>query len=148
MAISKAYLDVEDLTYPQKHLMCIMGLILPPVPLFLMTGPRYTVRTKEFWVSILLALVFWFFAIVYTVWFIYIGFDEGRKNGYQRVDAEEAVGRFLENEPLETPEEAPQTPTESSSHDAPEAALPSYDESELAHPLDKKTPLGDHKIQH
>lgn len=141
MAISKAYTEVDDLSYTQKHLMCILGLLLPPVPFFLMTGPRYTVRTKEFWISVLLMIVFYIAALVYVVWFIYVGFEEGRKNQYQRL-----------SEDPERAEPVPEHESELSHADAAappaaEPSLPSYEESESrSYPEDKK-PLGDHKIQ-
>lgn len=142
MAVSKAYTEVDNLSYTQKHLMCILGLLLPPVPFFLMTGPRYTVRTKEFWIAVLLTIVFYIAAVAYAVWFIYVGFEEGRKNQYQRLgeDPERA-------EPV--PEHEPELSAHADAATSPaEPSLPSYEESEShSYPEDKK-PLGDHKIQH
>ncbi|QRG36813.1 hypothetical protein FDK38_001170 [Candidozyma auris] len=159
MAISKAYLNVDDISYTQKHLMCIMGLLLPPVPFFLMTGPNYTFKTKEFFICVLLMIVLWFAAIIYAVWFVYIGFDEGRKNGYQRLNNDPE-----RREPATTARagSAPTAPTAPAASDSPveppaasqepaEASLPSYEESEEAHPTQSSAdskPLGDHKIQH
>lgn len=143
MGISKVYTEVDDLSYTQKHLMCILGILLPPVPFFLMTGPKYTVKTKEFWISVFLMIFLYIVAIVYVVWFIYIGFEEGRTGLYHRL--------------AEDPERAEPAPESLSAHEslsAPEQqseaspSLPSYEESEEnSFPKDKKH-LGDHKIQH
>lgn len=104
-------------------------------------------------------IVLWFAAIIYAVWFVYIGFDEGRKNGYQRLNNDPE-----RREPATTARagSAPTAPTAPAASDLPveppaasqepaEASLPSYEESEEAHPTQSSAdskPLGDHKIQH
>lgn len=139
MGISKVYTEVDDLSYTQKHLMCILGILLPPVPFFLMTGPKYTVKTKEFWISVFLMIFLYIVAIIYVVWFIYIGFEEGRTGLYHRLaeDPERA-------EPA--PESQPAPEQQSNAEASP--SLPSYEESEVnSFPKENKH-LGDHKIQH
>ncbi|PVH18182.1 uncharacterized protein CXQ87_001099 [Candidozyma duobushaemuli] len=139
MGISKVYTEVDDLSYTQKHLMCILGILLPPVPFFLMTGPKYTVKTKEFWISVFLMIFLYIVAIIYVVWFIYIGFEEGRTGSYHRLaeDPERA-------EPA--PESQPAPEQQSNAEASP--SLPSYEESEVnSFPKENKH-LGDHKIQH
>lgn len=84
--ISKVYLHADEQTRTQQHILCLLGIILPPVPIFILTAPKYTVRTKEFWINILLCIVFYFGAIIHTVWFVYIGFPKGRLNGYERLE--------------------------------------------------------------
>lgn len=136
--------------------MCILGLLLPPVPFFLMTGPKFTLRTKEFWISVLLTIFLYFGAIIYAVWFIYIGFDEGRKTDYQRLDNDLERGesaRAGETHSATAATAAGAEPEQGrESYEAhSDAPLPSYEESEGANlPSDGKDSkhLGDHKIQH
>lgn len=109
MAISRPFLDSQAPTRQEQLLLTIMGVILPPAPLFVMTGPHYTIKTKEFAISCLLTVfprflsftkslfeilvvffIFWVIAVSYTIWFIFIGYDKGRNltRGYVGGDLE------------------------------------------------------------
>lgn len=113
MTLSQPFLQSEIPTRQEQHLLCLMGVFLPPVPFFVLTGPNYTIKTKEFAISTLLTVVprfllfskdffsmilvfllFWAILVSYSIWFIYIGLDKGRSvsRGYVAGDLEVGTG--------------------------------------------------------
>lgn len=110
MRISKAYLEARAFDKNEKTMLYVMALILPPVPLFVMTGPNYTIRTVEFWMATWFQLgavgsivitrrlnvfyvLFQLAALIYSFRFVHSGFERGRSlsTGYIDETPEEAV---------------------------------------------------------
>lgn len=143
MPISPAFSQAELPDATQKLLLVLLGVFLPPLPIYLLSGPKYTVWTKEFFVAVLLTLLFFFGGFLYTLYFVCVLFPESRSQpngeGYFRIpeDLEH------QSEPAAAPEACvPETVS----------SPPTYEESEgpsasREAPKDTKF-TGDNKVQH
>lgn len=140
--ISAAFAEAEMPDATQRLLLVILGLFLPPLPIFMLTGPRYTIWTKEFFIALFLTLFpFFFVGFLYTLYFVCVLFPQSR--GIVNGEGYERIPEDLE---LATP----------AAVDAPlievmEPELPSYEESEgpsaaREEPRDVKS-NGDNKVQ-
>lgn len=159
MPVSPAFLQTPLPNETQKLLLVLLAIFLAPLPIYLLTGPRYTIRTKEFFISVLLTILIPFGGFLYAVYFILIGLPQALAaaggEGYIRINNDLEHGE-PHPEVVETPSEAqsPDGPKVTPSHtlysDSPEN-LPSYEEVEgssngVRAPVDTKFG-GDNKVQ-
>ncbi|SGZ53604.1 CIC11C00000005343 [Sungouiella intermedia] len=164
MPISPAFLHSQPPNETQKLLLVLLAIFLAPLPFYLLTGPNYTIRTKEFLISFLLTLLVPFGGFLYALYFICVGLPQALAasgaDGYIRVNGDLEHG---ETAVAGDDAEAPAAPKDSGSKDAaPKAApqslyrdtpdnLPSYEEVEGSSngaraPVDSKFG-GDNKVQ-
>lgn len=158
MPVSPAFLQTPLPNETQKLLLVLLAIFLAPLPFYLLTGPRYTIRTKEFFICVLLTILVPFGGFLYAVYFILIGLPlalaAAGGDGYIRINNDLEHGE-PHPEGEETPSEAePAAPKMAPSHtlysDSPEN-LPSYEEVEgssngVRAPVDTKFG-GDNKVQ-
>lgn len=72
----------------QKLILVVMGIILPPLPVFLLLGN--TIFTMEFLVSVLLTLLGHLPGVLFAVYFILVKFPQTSRNeGYIRINDDE-----------------------------------------------------------
>ena len=72
----------------QKLVLVVMGLLLPPLPVFLLLGN--TIFTMEFLVSVLLTLLGHLPGVLFAVYFVLVKFPRTSRNeGYIRIDDDE-----------------------------------------------------------
>ncbi|KAF3989015.1 hypothetical protein FT663_00607 [Candidozyma haemuli var. vulneris] len=108
MAISKPFVNAREPTKDEKIMLYIMALIAPPCPFFVLTGPNYTCRTWEFFVSVMLQLacvaaivvgrgfnIIWLLvqavSYVYSFRFVHSGFQKGRSLSTGYMESEQSV---------------------------------------------------------
>lgn len=154
MPISAAFADAPLPNDTQRFLLVLLAIFVPPLPIYLMTNPRYTVRTKEFFICLLLSVLVYFGGFLYALYFICVEFPRahGTPNGegYFRI-------RDIESEPcVQCETEAPvssETRTKPDVQQDSGDSLPTYEEVEgssdgsRAPPRDVKLG-GDNKVQH
>ncbi|EEQ40249.1 Proteolipid membrane putative modulator family protein [Clavispora lusitaniae] len=143
MKISSSFAETPLPSTTQKYLLVLMALLLPPLPIFLLTSPKHTIRTKEFFISFLLTFLMYFAGILYSIYFICFAFPSSKTDGYFRLGDEEN-----QNAPVQAEAAAPAkaAPAETVSQtEGPSDGLPSYEESET--PKDIASKVGDHKVQ-
>ncbi|CAH2354396.1 hypothetical protein CLIB1423_16S01750 [[Candida] railenensis] len=74
-----------------KLFLAIMAFILPPLPLFLLTGPNYTIFTKEIFISLLLTIFGHIPGIIFSLYVIFYDSDPFASDGplgYTSIDDE------------------------------------------------------------
>lgn len=146
MPTSAAFHNSPPVDDTQRLLLCLIAVFLPPLPLFLLTRPNPTVRTKEFWTCLLLTVLFGIGGVLYAIYFICFEFPGANNGGYIRVgDDEEQCPACVDEAP--TPKPAGSTRVERS--ETPTDGLPSYEDLERTSqgaPATKTA--GDHKVQH
>lgn len=69
-----------------------MAFILPPLPIFLLTGPNYTVFTKEILISVILTLFGHVPGIIFSLYVIFLQYNRSR-DGYDSIDGDALLGR-------------------------------------------------------
>lgn len=151
MNVSPAFRNTTPPNETQKLLLVLLAVFLAPLPIYLLTGPKYTVRTKEFLLSFLLMILVPFGGFLYSVYFICVGLPNALAHGegYVRLNNDLESSAILSEESAPTPQPTPQPAAKLSSE--PDASLPSYEEVEgssngaVRAPVDVK---GDHKVQH
>lgn len=151
--ISPVFLEANVPSTVQNVFLVLLAILVPPLPIYLLTGPNYTVKTKEFLICLIITLCFTLFAVFYALYFVLILFPNANeaREGYIRIDEESP----LEPEPVQA-QEGPEPSTKASVTGSPEplqeAGLPSYEESEgssTGEPRpDNMNKFGDHKVQH
>lgn len=150
LTVSPAFRQSTPPNETQKLLLLVLAVFVAPLPFYLLTGPKYTVRTKEFFLSLLLTLLVPFGGFLYAVYFICVALPlaVAGEQGYVRISDDLESGEVCgECEGLsETQSSAPAAKNASDS-------LPSYEEVEGSSngatraPVDTKF-TGDNKVQH
>lgn len=67
--------QTEDEEFPnrgQRFILCIAAIALPPLPVFLLSGPNYTVFTKEFLITLLLTVFGHLPGAIFALYFIFV----------------------------------------------------------------------------
>lgn len=143
MPISPRFAETPLPTTSQKYLLVLMAVFLPPLPIYLLSGPKHTIKTKEFFLSLLLSILMWLAGVLYAIYFICVAFPASKNEGYFRLDEEREPIAAARAQPEA---EAPAGPavSEGSSAGA-QDGLPAYEEHQTSAPSDFK---GDHKVQH
>lgn len=132
----------------QKYLLVLMAILVPPLPIYLLTGPKHTMKTKEFFLSLLLTILMYLAGMLYSIYFVCVAFPESKNEGYFRLNDEERqpIVATAEAQSEGDVSSAEATATAGSSATATtEEGLPAYEELHAPAPLDFK---GDHKVQH
>lgn len=91
--VSPAYLDAESLLLNEKLMLLLFGFFFPPIPFYVMSGPQYTIKTKEFVLALVLTFTFWGLAVVYMAVFVWRMVPKARllRAGYIALDESEPV---------------------------------------------------------
>lgn len=148
MPISTHFAETPLPTTSQKYLLVLMALFVPPLPIYLLSGPKHTIKTKEFFLSLLLAILVWFAGTLYSIYFVCVAFPESKNEGYFRLDDEERQPIVAASEPQSESRESQESPSEHVSAEGTSAAgeegLPAYEEIQIPPTLEFK---GDHKVQ-
>ena len=143
--------EIEPVTHGDRprFILALMALILPPLPLFLMTAPHYTLFTKEIFISVLLTLLGHVPGIIFSLYLIFTkddihdGFARGDGAATSLLHDDVATHNHVDHPP--TVPYQPYTDNAGGSsqpHDDP----PQYAES--THPSLADTKGTDHKVQH
>lgn len=149
----------ENPNFSQKILLVIMGLFIPPLPVFLLTGPNYTILTKEFFVTVLLTFLGHIPGVLFAIYYVLVEYPKTLHDpSYTRIDEESrprarvsptpANGGYTDepNNEIEV-----QAPAAGSSTSGPEVEAPPPDYEEIVDPkqreIDSKR-VGDNKVQH
>lgn len=152
MNVSPAFRQAAPPNETQKLLLVLLAVFLAPLPIYLLTGPKYTIRTKEFLISFLLMLLVPFGGFLYSLYFICVGLPHALAHGegYVRLNNDLESSAILPENDAPAPQ-APAKPT-SAEPEHYNAPLPSYEEVEGSSngassqfPVDVK---GDNKVQH
>lgn len=158
--ISKDFAHAELPNDTQRLLLVLLAILIPPLPIYMLTAPKYSVRTREFWISVLLMFVFNIAAIIYLIWFVVKAFPAAREggegNGYFGVVDQEAQAIVDDSAAPTANDNQPKTggaavPSAENTEVSPEHddELPVY--SELEGNASSSAPLldtKDNKIQH
>lgn len=135
----------------QKLLLVLLAIFVPPLPIYLLTAPRYTIRTKEFLISVLFTLLMPFGGFLYAIYFICIKLPEALSEGPGHI----RIGDDLEagEDCLECADGQAEAAPQPKTNTAPSDGLPTYEEAEGSSdgatraPIDTKF-TGDNKVQH
>ncbi|KAM9901296.1 hypothetical protein OXX69_008763 [Metschnikowia pulcherrima] len=169
MAISPEFLHSDMPSGVQSFLLVLLALFVPPLPIYLLTGPNHTFKTKEFLICCVLTIFFFVIGVFYSVIFVLSIFPSARieagRDGYLRVgDIETQTGQHEEvshqSGDIQQPE-IPEVPhgkkyndEDVVNHERPETSEllpPSYEETEGNSTGDVRhdtTKFGDNKVQH
>lgn len=157
--ISRDFAHAELPNDTQRLLLVLLAILVPPLPIYMLTAPKYSVRTREFWISVLLMFTINIAAIIYLIWFVIKAFPAAREggegNGYfgvvdqesQAIIDDSAAPDANDNQPKSGDATVPSANTEVSPELDDE--LPVY--SELEGNASSSAPLldtKDNKIQH
>lgn len=114
------YADSNNPNSCQKILLVAMGLFVPPLPVFLLTEPNFSIWTMEFWITVVLTILGHVPGVLFAIYFVLIGFDKAKagREGYIVIDEE----RDLEANPQ--PESVPEFVPESAPEDPVPASQP------------------------
>ncbi|GEQ68164.1 hypothetical protein JCM33374_g1831 [Metschnikowia sp. JCM 33374] len=178
MQVSPEFLRSEIPTGFQSLLLAVLAVFVPPLPIYLLSGPKNTIKTKEFLICCLLTLIVFIFGTLYAVYFIFVTFPAARREagseGLLRVgDLETQSGHRHEishqsgdiqhreiNHPVShgavsVTNHSPYSEAQGKNIDPRESLseplLPTYEESEGASNGEVRndiTKLGDNKVQH
>lgn len=70
------FIDSDKPNTIQRVLLVAMGVFIPPLPIYLLTEPNFTILTTEFWISVVLTLLGHVPGVLFAVYFVLIGFDK------------------------------------------------------------------------
>lgn len=148
MTVSAPFLTADLPNRTQRVLLVALAFFLPPLPIYILTGPHHTFATKEFLISVLLFLVFPPGSLVYTILFITQILPTARRHN-------DGLYAATETGPVSGPccavEESGEAPKKLAV-DAGESEplLPTYDEAQGSSKGAQAPPVpyGDHKVQH
>lgn len=170
--ISPEFLEADLPSGIQKFLLVLLAFFVPPLPIYLLSGPRFSFGTKEFIISCVLSICFFVIGVFYSLIFILQLFPAARaeagRDGYIRVgDDETQTGGHTEvrhqSGDIQQPEVVAKKPESfapiATTHvkddvnkdSANEPLLPTYEESEGNSRGDVHNDMakfGDNKVQH
>ncbi|OBA19283.1 hypothetical protein METBIDRAFT_221150 [Metschnikowia bicuspidata var. bicuspidata NRRL YB-4993] len=175
MNISPEFLESDLPSSIQRVLLVLLALFVPPLPIYLLSGPNYSLNTKEFIICCLLTIFFFVIGVFYSVIFVLLIFPTARveagRDGYLRVgDIETQADNRLDTSHQSGDIQQPgaEDTTSSEENDPAEAHFsdrgkdviareeegeplpPSYDEIEgnsRGDTHDEMTKFGDNKVQ-
>lgn len=144
MPISARFAESPLPDTSQKYLLVLMAIFVPPLPIYLLTGPKHTIKTKEFFLSCLLTILLCLAGVIYSIYFVCVWFPESKKEGYFPLNDEERepiAGRTVSQPQVNHAEATEDTLSTAAGSEA----LPEYQELDTPAPADFK---GDNKVQH
>lgn len=136
----------------QKLVLLVMGVILPPLPVFLLQGN--TIFTMEFLVSVLLTVLGHLPGVLFAVYYICVKYPQStREEGYIRIDDENQVG--FQDTPSDEPhsrqhfgiDDVDHGKSDAKPESAGEQAPPDYDEIVGTSNIAPLTDTKDNKVQ-
>lgn len=101
--VSASYQNGHVPNFTQQVILAILGFILPPLPIFLLTSPNYTIFTKEFLVSVILTLLGHVPGVLFSLYFIFIEYARahegagGPRDGYIRINENDEESQLRVN---------------------------------------------------
>ncbi|ODV67489.1 hypothetical protein HYPBUDRAFT_152408 [Hyphopichia burtonii NRRL Y-1933] len=160
---SENFRGVDLPNQSQMIILAVLLFFIPPLPIFLLTAPKYTILTKEFLVSVLLTLFGHVPGVLFSLYYVLIEFPRINADAYERAEGYIRLGDDEESQLVSNEEERPdpsrlgisqvQPPSNLDSHSnaGNTGEPPRYEDivapHEQQHPGDTKNG-GDNKVQH